>query len=176
MHIATVEKLPLSTTGSPLMIRCKTFLNVTFVISKERECHDVYMTLLKLCQPGEFTQVFFDVPKLSLIDDLCLKCTSKICIASTIRPATRSCLKHRAGSTLRLTRNTNGCECPMSSGQRALWIKITNFATLTPGNCLYLPRWTQLYWWEALASDRKVDCQSLLIYTQIRFVGWPLGV
>lgn len=52
MHIASVEKLPLSTTGSPLLIRCKTFLSVTFVIAKERDSHDVYSTLIKLCQPG----------------------------------------------------------------------------------------------------------------------------
>lgn len=52
MHIASIEKLPLSTTGSPLLIRCKTFLSVTFVIPKDSECHDVYTSLLKLFQPG----------------------------------------------------------------------------------------------------------------------------
>lgn len=57
MHIASVEKLPLSTTGSPLLIRCKTFLSVTFVISRERDSHDVYSTLIKLCQPGELINV-----------------------------------------------------------------------------------------------------------------------
>lgn len=54
MRIASIEKLPLTTTGSPLLIRCKTFLSVTFIIPKERECHDVYQTLLKLCQPGMY--------------------------------------------------------------------------------------------------------------------------
>lgn len=58
MHIANVEKLPLSTTGSPLLIRCKTFLSVTFVIAKERDSHDVYSTLIKLCQPGNYFQLF----------------------------------------------------------------------------------------------------------------------
>lgn len=53
MHIGSIDKLPLSTTGSPLLIRCKTFLSVTFVFPKERECHDVYTTLMKLSQPGE---------------------------------------------------------------------------------------------------------------------------
>lgn len=52
MHIGSVDKLQLSTKGSPLLIRCKTFRSVTFVIPKERECHDVYVTLLKLSQPG----------------------------------------------------------------------------------------------------------------------------
>lgn len=54
MHIASVDKLPLSTTGSPLLIRTKTFLSVTYVFPRERECHDVYQTLIKLHQPGEF--------------------------------------------------------------------------------------------------------------------------
>uniref|UniRef100_U5EVV2 phosphatidylinositol-3,5-bisphosphate 3-phosphatase n=1 Tax=Corethrella appendiculata TaxID=1370023 RepID=U5EVV2_9DIPT len=58
MHIGSVEKLPLSTTGSPLLIRCKTFLSVTFVIPKERECHDVYVTLLKLYQPVHITNLY----------------------------------------------------------------------------------------------------------------------
>lgn len=53
MHIANIEKLPLSTTGSPLLIRCKTFLSVTFVIPKDSECHDVYTSLMKLYQPGK---------------------------------------------------------------------------------------------------------------------------
>ena len=58
MHIASVDKLPLSTTGSPLLIRCKTFLSVTFVIPKERECHDVYVTLLKLYQPVHIKNLY----------------------------------------------------------------------------------------------------------------------
>ncbi|XP_055536846.1 myotubularin-related protein 8 isoform X4 [Wyeomyia smithii] len=58
MHIASVEKLPLSTTGSPLLIRCKTFLSITFVIPKERECHDVYTTLMKLYQPVNIKNLY----------------------------------------------------------------------------------------------------------------------
>lgn len=59
MHIATIEKLPLTTTGSPLLIRCKTFLSVTFVIPKDSECHDVYTSLQKLYQPGIFVLLSF---------------------------------------------------------------------------------------------------------------------
>ncbi|KAJ8681848.1 hypothetical protein QAD02_017640 [Eretmocerus hayati] len=51
MHVATVEKLPLLTSGSPLFIRCKNFFVVTFVIPKERDCHEVYLTLTKLSLP-----------------------------------------------------------------------------------------------------------------------------
>lgn len=53
MHIGSIEKLQLTTTGSPLLIRCKTFLFVTFVIPREKECHDIYVTLQKLYQPGK---------------------------------------------------------------------------------------------------------------------------
>ena len=53
MHVATVQKLPLSTIGAPLQIRCKTFLSVTFVLPKERECHDLYTSLTHMSQPCE---------------------------------------------------------------------------------------------------------------------------
>lgn len=52
MQIGSVEKLSLTTTGSPLLIRCKTFLTVIFIIPKERDCIQVYNSLIKLCQPG----------------------------------------------------------------------------------------------------------------------------
>lgn len=51
MHIDFIDKLTLTTKGSPLLIRSKTFLSVTFVVPKERECHQVYMSVLKLSQP-----------------------------------------------------------------------------------------------------------------------------
>ncbi|KAF2896064.1 hypothetical protein ILUMI_10108 [Ignelater luminosus] len=71
MHIASLEKLPLTTTGSPLLIRCKTFLSVTFVIPKERDCHDIYTTLQQLSQPSnvedlycfQYTSSAEDIPK-----------------------------------------------------------------------------------------------------------------
>ncbi|XP_049938411.1 myotubularin-related protein 6 isoform X1 [Schistocerca serialis cubense] len=57
-HIATVEKLPLTTTGSPLQIRCKTFLSVTFVVPKERDCHEIYCTLQKLSLPVHIEDLY----------------------------------------------------------------------------------------------------------------------
>ncbi|XP_046395380.1 myotubularin-related protein 6 isoform X1 [Ischnura elegans] len=71
MHIAVVEKLPLSTSGSPLRIRCKTFLSVTFVLPKERDCHEVFVTLQQLSQPVHIEDLYCfsykpsndDVPK-----------------------------------------------------------------------------------------------------------------
>lgn len=58
MHMASVEKLPLTTTGSPLSIRCKTFLSVTFVIPKERDCHDIYTSLQLLSQPNNIEDLY----------------------------------------------------------------------------------------------------------------------
>ncbi|XP_076180105.1 myotubularin related protein 6 [Ptiloglossa arizonensis] len=50
-HISNIEKQPLTTTGSPLCIKCKHFFIVTFVIPKERDCHDIYQALSKLSCP-----------------------------------------------------------------------------------------------------------------------------
>lgn len=58
MHIASTEKLPLTTAGSPLQIRCKTFLCVTFVIPRERDCHEIYTTLLQLSQPMHIEDLY----------------------------------------------------------------------------------------------------------------------
>nr|XP_023012952.1 myotubularin-related protein 8 [Leptinotarsa decemlineata] len=58
MHIAHLEKLPLSTTGSPLLIRTKTFLSVTFVVPKERDCHDVFVSLRQLSQPLNVEELY----------------------------------------------------------------------------------------------------------------------
>ncbi|XP_021924451.1 myotubularin-related protein 8 isoform X4 [Zootermopsis nevadensis] len=58
MHIASVEKLPLTTTGSPLQIMCKTFLSVTFVIPRERDCHEVFVTLQQLAQPVHIEDLY----------------------------------------------------------------------------------------------------------------------
>lgn len=60
-HIATVEKLPLTTTGCPLLIHCKNFRVAHFVIGHERDCHEVYTSLLKLSQPGECESVLKSV-------------------------------------------------------------------------------------------------------------------
>lgn len=59
MHVATVQKLPLSTVGAPLQIRCKTFLSVTFVLPRERECHDLYTSLMQMSQPCKKEILFF---------------------------------------------------------------------------------------------------------------------
>lgn len=59
-HISSLEKLPLTAAGSPLKIKCKTFLIVTFVVARERDCHDVYEALLQLSNPGNCELIFTD--------------------------------------------------------------------------------------------------------------------
>lgn len=57
-HIQLVEKLPLTTAGSPLKISCKTFLTITFIIPRERECQDVFTSLLELSAPEKLEQLY----------------------------------------------------------------------------------------------------------------------
>ncbi|KAK2169772.1 hypothetical protein LSH36_7g15018, partial [Paralvinella palmiformis] len=58
MHIGSIEKQALTTSGSPLQVHCKNFLNVTFIIPKERDCHDVYTSLAKLSQPVDLNDLY----------------------------------------------------------------------------------------------------------------------
>jgi hypothetical protein len=53
-HIATVEKLPITSTGCPLILRCKNFRIAQFVLDSDLVCHEVYISLLKLSQPGSY--------------------------------------------------------------------------------------------------------------------------
>ncbi|CAH8534062.1 unnamed protein product [Schistosoma curassoni] len=46
--ISSVERLPLTTGGAPLIIRGKDFHVIRLVVLKERDCHDVYSTLTRL--------------------------------------------------------------------------------------------------------------------------------
>lgn len=57
-HIASVEKLPLTTNGCPLLIHCKNFRVVHFVFVRERDCHEVYISLLKLSQPENHEDLY----------------------------------------------------------------------------------------------------------------------
>lgn len=51
-HIALVEKLALTTSGCPLVIQCKNFRIVHFIVPRERDCHDIYNSLLQLSKQG----------------------------------------------------------------------------------------------------------------------------
>uniref|UniRef100_A0A8C9XSR0 Myotubularin related protein 6 n=2 Tax=Sander lucioperca TaxID=283035 RepID=A0A8C9XSR0_SANLU len=57
-HIASVEKLSLTTTGCPLVIQCRNFRVVHFVVQRERDCHDIYSSLLRLLRPVSYEEVY----------------------------------------------------------------------------------------------------------------------
>ncbi|XP_043560781.1 myotubularin-related protein 8 [Chiloscyllium plagiosum] len=57
-HISAIEKLPLTSTGYPLLIHCKNFRVAHFIICRERDCHDVYSSLLRLSQPVVFEELY----------------------------------------------------------------------------------------------------------------------
>ncbi|XP_068603874.1 myotubularin-related protein 6 isoform X2 [Brachionichthys hirsutus] len=57
-HIASVEKLALTTTGCPLVIQCRNFRLVHFVVQRERDCHDIYSSLLRLLQPEAYEELY----------------------------------------------------------------------------------------------------------------------
>ncbi|WAQ97999.1 MTMR6-like protein, partial [Mya arenaria] len=50
-HLMSVDKLPLTTGGSPLQLHCRNFMCITFVLPKERDCHDIYTSLVELSRP-----------------------------------------------------------------------------------------------------------------------------
>ncbi|CAL8081785.1 unnamed protein product [Orchesella dallaii] len=57
-HISSVTKLPLTPQGSPLQVRTKTFLSMTFIIPKERDAHDLHQLLVQMCQPESIEALY----------------------------------------------------------------------------------------------------------------------
>ncbi|XP_005111133.2 myotubularin-related protein 6 [Aplysia californica] len=58
MHMGQVEKQPLTAEGSTLQIRCKNFLCITFIIQKDRDCQDIYQSLLTFSRPAEIEKLY----------------------------------------------------------------------------------------------------------------------
>jgi len=52
MHVGSVDKLTPTSSGWPIQIHGKNFLNVTFVIPREKDSQDIYSSLTRLSQPG----------------------------------------------------------------------------------------------------------------------------
>uniref|UniRef100_A0A087XV59 Myotubularin related protein 6 n=1 Tax=Poecilia formosa TaxID=48698 RepID=A0A087XV59_POEFO len=57
-HIASVEKQSLTTSGCPLVIQCRNFRVVHFVVQRERDCHDIYSSLLRLLRPVHYEELY----------------------------------------------------------------------------------------------------------------------
>uniref|UniRef100_A0A915BJL9 Phosphatidylinositol-3-phosphatase n=1 Tax=Parascaris univalens TaxID=6257 RepID=A0A915BJL9_PARUN len=56
--IGVVERGALSALGSPLTVRCKHFLTLTFLISKDKDCQDLFETLARCARPVNISEVF----------------------------------------------------------------------------------------------------------------------
>lgn len=58
MHVSSIEKLPTSPNGCPLFLKCKHFLHITFIIPKEKDALDVYVSLNQLSQPSKISDLY----------------------------------------------------------------------------------------------------------------------
>jgi len=58
MHISVVEKLPLTTRGSPVRIQCSNFRTATFMINRDRDAQDIYTSLIHLSRPVTFLELY----------------------------------------------------------------------------------------------------------------------
>ncbi|XP_008568769.1 PREDICTED: myotubularin-related protein 7 isoform X2 [Galeopterus variegatus] len=57
-QISTIEKQATTATGCPLLIRCKNFQIIQFIIPQERDCHDVYISLIRLARPVKYEELY----------------------------------------------------------------------------------------------------------------------
>ncbi|XP_006744907.1 myotubularin-related protein 7 [Leptonychotes weddellii] len=57
-QISTIEKQATTATGSPLLIRCKNFQLLQLIIPQERDCHDVYISLIRLARPVKYEELY----------------------------------------------------------------------------------------------------------------------
>ncbi|XP_039205331.1 myotubularin-related protein 7 isoform X2 [Crotalus tigris] len=57
-QISSIEKLATSASGCPMLIRCKNFQNIQFIMSQERDCHDVYISLIRLARPVKYEELY----------------------------------------------------------------------------------------------------------------------
>ena len=58
MLMNSIEKPVLTTSGSQLRISCANFRTVTFIIQRDRDAHDVYMSVVELSKPRDVRNLF----------------------------------------------------------------------------------------------------------------------
>jgi len=58
MHISSVDKLPLTTSGSPVRIQCSNFRVVTFMVNRDRDAQDIYTSLYSLSRPATIEELY----------------------------------------------------------------------------------------------------------------------
>uniref|UniRef100_A0A674IR69 Myotubularin related protein 7 n=1 Tax=Terrapene triunguis TaxID=2587831 RepID=A0A674IR69_9SAUR len=57
-QISYIEKQATTVTGCPLLIRCKNFQIIQLIIPQERDCHDVYISLIRLARPVKYEELY----------------------------------------------------------------------------------------------------------------------
>ncbi|KAM6149803.1 phosphatidylinositol-3-phosphate phosphatase MTMR7 [Erethizon dorsatum] len=57
-QISTIEKQATTATGCPLLVRCKNFQILQLIIPQERDCHDVYISLIRLAKPVKYEELY----------------------------------------------------------------------------------------------------------------------
>uniref|UniRef100_A0A3B5A596 Myotubularin related protein 7 n=1 Tax=Stegastes partitus TaxID=144197 RepID=A0A3B5A596_9TELE len=56
--VSSVEKQAATASGCPLIIHCKNFQVLHFVVPRERECQDVHLSLQRLSQPESYEELY----------------------------------------------------------------------------------------------------------------------
>uniref|UniRef100_A0A8C2WHP6 Myotubularin related protein 7a n=1 Tax=Cyclopterus lumpus TaxID=8103 RepID=A0A8C2WHP6_CYCLU len=56
--VCSVEKQAATASGCSLLVRCKNFQVLHFVVPRERECHDVHLSLQRLSQPERCEELY----------------------------------------------------------------------------------------------------------------------
>uniref|UniRef100_A0A673G9C3 MTMR6-9 GRAM domain-containing protein n=1 Tax=Sinocyclocheilus rhinocerous TaxID=307959 RepID=A0A673G9C3_9TELE len=59
--VCNVVKHKASQSGYPLLIHCKNFQVMQFIISQESDCHNVYISLSRLSRPGGSPSMHFGI-------------------------------------------------------------------------------------------------------------------
>ncbi|CAH2300283.1 myotubularin-related 7 isoform X1 [Pelobates cultripes] len=57
-QISSIEKQATIATGCPLLIRCKNFQVIQLLIPQERDCHDIYASLVRLSRPVKYEELY----------------------------------------------------------------------------------------------------------------------
>lgn len=57
-HLSCIEKLSISSLGTPLQIKCKNFQAITFILPKEKDAHEVWTSLYSLSQPLSYDDLY----------------------------------------------------------------------------------------------------------------------
>uniref|UniRef100_A0A665WSG1 Uncharacterized protein n=1 Tax=Echeneis naucrates TaxID=173247 RepID=A0A665WSG1_ECHNA len=56
--VSSVERQAATSSGCALLIHCKNFQVLQFILPRERECHDVHLSLQRLSQPESYAELY----------------------------------------------------------------------------------------------------------------------